>query len=97
MTLQERLRQRAKPIRERLSAPTATDLREPYDSMLTEAADRIDADLALMREALDALECVEALIEHQYTGTREGMAYLQNTCDDAQVMLNKLRARLEGV
>ena len=38
----------------------------------------------VVKQLVEALEAVEALIEHQYTGTREGMTYLQNTCDDAQ-------------
>ena len=49
----------------------------------------------VIHAAIDALESVERLIEHQYTGTREGMAYLQDTVDDAQVMLGELQALLD--
>jgi len=48
-----------------------------------------------MKQWLEALENVEALIEHQYTGTREAMSYLQNTADDAQEALTSLRAVIE--
>jgi hypothetical protein len=80
-TLQTRLRQRAKPIRERLSAPTATDLREPYDSMLTEAADLLDAkdaEIAKLRSLLAAPsepvawmspEILDAIKTHPYGNT----------------------------
>jgi len=48
-----------------------------------------------MKQALEALENAEDLIEHQYTGTREAMSYLQNTADDAQEALTALRAAVE--
>ena len=38
----ERLRQRAKPIRDRLRYGVGNDLRESYDLMITEAADAIE-------------------------------------------------------
>jgi uncharacterized protein YjgD (DUF1641 family) len=54
--------------------------------------------ITLPREVVDqlveALEGVEALIEHQYTGTREGMNALQNASDDAQEALTALHAAL---
>jgi hypothetical protein len=53
----------------------------------------IDADVVY--QVLEALESVEALIEHQYTGTREGMSYLQNTADDAYDALKALRTAIE--
>ncbi len=37
----------------------------------------------VVRELVEALEAVEALIEHQYTGTRDGMNALQNAANDA--------------
>lgn len=43
MTLLERLRQRVKPIRQRLHERAGNDLHESYDSLLTEAALRIEA------------------------------------------------------
>ena len=54
----------------------------------------ITIDRATLEYLVVALEGIEALIEHQYTGTREGMNALQNASDDAQVALNKLRAAL---
>ena len=54
----------------------------------------VTIDRATLEQLVVALEGIEALIEHQYTGTREGMNALQNASDDAQVALNKLRAAL---
>lgn len=45
-------------------------------------------------DALAALEAVEALIEHQYTGTREAMNALQNAADDAHDVIEPLRTAL---
>jgi len=55
----------------------------------------ITIDKAVLEQTLDALESVEALIEYQYTGTRDGMSYLQNTTDDAQEALITLRTAIE--
>ena len=52
----------------------------------------ITVDRATLEQLVVALEGVAALIEHQYTGTREGMNALQNASDDAQVALTALRA-----
>ena len=49
---------------------------------------------ATLEQLVMVLEGVEALIEHQYTGTREGMNALQNASDDAQVALTAGRAAL---
>jgi hypothetical protein len=55
----------------------------------------ITIDVDVVYQVLDALESVEALIEHQYTGTREGMSYLQNTADDAYDALKALLSAIE--
>lgn len=44
----------------------------------------------LLREALAALEAVDALIEHSYTGTRTGMTALQNATDEAHRLSHEI-------
>ena len=51
-------------------------------------------DRATLEQLVVALEGVEALIEHQYTCTREGMNALQNASDDAQAAITAGRAAL---
>ena len=55
---------------------------------------KITIDRAVLEQALDALESVDSLIEHQYTGTRDGMNALQNASDDVQEALTAARAAL---
>jgi len=52
--------------------------------------------IATLEQLVEAFEAVEALIEHQYTGTREGMNALQNASDDAQAAITALRAALSN-
>ena len=56
----------------------------------------VTIETALLEQLVVALEGIEALIEHQYTGTREAMNALQNASDDAQEALTAGRAALEG-
>jgi hypothetical protein len=48
-----------------------------------------------MKLALEALIAVEALIEHQYTGTRDGMTAFQDAADDAHLAIKPLRQAIE--
>ena len=57
---------------------------------------QITIPLALLEQLVEALEGVETLIEHQYTGTREGMNALQNASDDAQEAITAGRAAIDG-
>ena len=43
------------------------------------------------QKVIEALEAVDALIDHQYTGTRDGMSALQNASDDCRVALTIVR------
>ncbi len=54
----------------------------------------VTIDRATLDQIVVALKGVESLIEHQYTGTREGMNALQNASDDAQVAITEGRAAL---
>ena len=49
-----------------------------------------------MQQVLDALQAVEALIEHEYTGTREAMSALQNAADDAQDAIAIMQAAVDA-
>ena len=40
---------------------------------------------------IQALEAVDALIDHQFTGTRAGMTALQHACDDCREALGIMR------
>lgn len=55
---------------------------------------QITIPLTLLEQLVEVLEGVEALIEHQYTGTREAMNALQNASDDAQEAIEPLRTAL---
>lgn len=54
----------------------------------------VTIETALLEQLVVALEGIEALIEHQYTGTREAMNALQNASDDAQEAIEPLRTAL---
>ena len=45
-----------------------------------------------IKQAIEALEKIDALIIHQYGGTRAGMTALQDACDDARAALAALRS-----
>ena len=57
-------------------------------------SDRITIERETLQAALNALEAVDALIEHQFTGKRTAMTALQYVCDDAAVCVPDLRAAL---
>ena len=40
---------------------------------------------------IQALEAVDALIDHQFTGTSKGMTALQHACDDCREALGIMR------
>ena len=40
---------------------------------------------------IQALEAVDALIDHQFTGTSRGMTALQHACDDCREALGIMR------
>ena len=41
---------------------------------------------------IQALEAVDALIDHQFTGTSKGMTALQHACDDCREALAIMRS-----
>ena len=43
------------------------------------------------RRVIEALQAVDDLIEHQFTGTRDGMTALQHTSDDCREALVIMR------
>ena len=45
---------------------------------------------------IQALEAVDALIDHQFTGTRAGMTALQHACDDCREALGIMRREPAG-
>ena len=49
---------------------------------------------ALLRQALEALEQWAGLINHQYTGTREGMTALQHCDDTGQLTITAIKKEL---
>lgn len=55
---------------------------------------KITIERETLQAALNALEAVDALIEHQFTGKRTAMTALQYVCDDAAVCVPDLRAAL---
>ena len=44
---------------------------------------------------IQALEAVDALIDHQFTGTSNGMTALQHACDDCREALGIMRRERE--
>ena len=48
-----------------------------------------------LQTVLDALVQVDALIEHQFTGTRKGMTALQNACDAASEAITIVRGMMQ--
>ena len=59
----------------------------PVGFMVHRAADAIDAQEKRIKELEGVLEAVDDLIQYQYSGSREAMTYLTQTCDRAREAL----------
>ena len=68
-----------------------------FDSArLQDALDTIDAQRKLLEQARDALAEWDALIKHQYTGTREGMSDMAYAAQHGNKTLNAITEHLKA-
>lgn len=58
-------------------------------AMYRSMADALDAQAERIKALEGALEAVDDLIQYQYSGTREAMTYLTQTCDRARALLGE--------